>query len=92
MIPFKRNELLAMELCEEIDWWKERANHYEKLYKEEVALNVQQTNERLDQAKKSVGFALQLALSVRDNEDGSISISKENRKHLADNLTTTNHD
>jgi len=80
----KRIDVMAYELCEEIDHWKSEAKRYKALYEEEVKNYNQMTTERLEDAKKGVANALMFALSVRDNEDGSLSISKENRENLAE--------
>ena len=74
------------ELCEEIDYWKDQARYYQEKYEEEVLTRSIESKERLLEAKKGVANALMFALSVEDKEDGSLSISSENRKVLAENL------
>ncbi len=70
-------------LCEEIDELKEQVSHWKKMYEEEKDTNIKQTNERLEETKKGVANALMFALSVKDNPDGSLSISKQDRKELS---------
>ena len=72
-------------LCDEIDYWKDRADHFESMYKEEMAREAIAVNERLLEAKKGVANALMLALCVKDDENGNLIIEKEDRKALAEN-------
>jgi hypothetical protein len=74
------------ELCEEIDYWKDQAKYYKDKYEEEIQRSVEETNRQLEESKQGVANALMFALSVKDNEDGSLSISSEDRKQLADNF------
>lgn len=80
-----RIEILISDLCDEIDEWKERSQYWEKMYKEERDTNIKVMNERFEESKQGVANALMLCLSVKDNPDGSLSISKEDRKELAKN-------
>lgn len=82
----KTADIKFLELCDEIDYWKERAEMWEQRYKQERDENIAFVNNRLEETKKGVGIALMLALSVRDNEDGSLSIGKEDRLMLAEQL------
>lgn len=81
----KTIEIEIHRLCDEIDYWKDRAEHFEELYKEELASEAIRINERLLNAKEGVAKALMLALSVTDDKDGNLVIKKEDRKMLADN-------
>ena len=72
-------------LCEEIDYLKEVVEHYKNLYETERATNNVRLNENLLSAKKDVANALRFALSVSDDENGNLVISKENRKGLVEN-------
>lgn len=74
------------QLCEEIDYWKEQAGYYKAKYEEEIQRSVEETNRQLEESKRGVANALMFALSVKDNEDGSLSISSEDRKQLAENF------
>lgn len=82
----KTYDILVSDLCEEIDFWKERANHFERLYEEERNHSIQVSNERMKEAKKGVATALMFALSCSDAPDGSLIINRENRKDLANHL------
>jgi citrate synthase len=73
-------------LCEEIDDLKEAVAYWKGMYETERDENNKQLNERLEQSKKGVANALMFALSVSDDENGNLVISKENRKSLAENL------
>ena len=70
-------------LCDEIDYWKGRAEYWEKEFEKEREERVKLINESIESTKKGVADALMLAFSVKDSPDGSLSISKEDRKHLA---------
>ncbi len=80
----KTVDLKFWELCDEIDYWKERAKHYEKEYNDLLAENAIQSKERLLDAQKGVANALRFALCIKDNADGSLSIDKKDRKFLAE--------
>ena len=73
-------------LCEEIDDLKEQVSYWKQMYEAERDEYNIQLNERLEQSKKGVANALMFALSVSDDENGNLVISKKNRKSLAKNL------
>lgn len=81
-----RHEKLVVDLCDEVDYWKEQAIYYKKQYEDELAATSFRLHADLENAKKGVANALMFALSVRDNEDGSLSISKEDRINLSESL------
>ena len=62
------------------------SSYWKEMYETERDENNKQLNERLEQSKKGVANALMFALSVSDDENGNLVISKENRKSLAENL------
>lgn len=71
------------ELCEEVDHWRSEAKYWQER-SEELQLQIsQKLNDDLDKAKKGVGQMLMLAMSIDDKPDGSIGISKDNRKTLS---------
>ena len=72
-------------LCEEIDNLKEEVEYYKNLYETERADNFKMLNDNIDNAKQGVANALLFALSVTDDENGNLVISKENRKCLKEN-------
>ena len=80
----KTIDIKFSELCDEIDYWKEQAQHYKKMYEQELQDNIEQTNKSFKQTQKSIGQALMFAMSIKDNEDGSLSISKEDREVLVE--------
>ena len=70
----KTADIKFLELCDEIDYWKERAKQAEedaKYWQEEYSKHL---NEGLVSAKKGVANALMFALSVRDDENGNLVI------------------
>jgi hypothetical protein len=72
-------------LCDEIDYWKERVEKAEadaKYWRDEYLNRI---NENLASAQKGITNALMFALSIRDDENGNLIIDKEERKILADN-------
>ena len=71
-------------LCDEIDYWKERAEYWEKEFEKERDERVTLLNESIESTRKGIGDALMLAFSIEDKPDGSISISKEQRNNLAE--------
>ena len=75
-----------LELCDEIDYWKAEAERWKMECEDERKARAELLNSDMESAKRGVGMALMLAMSIQDNEDGSISISKENRKELAEKL------
>lgn len=66
-------------LNDELDFYKNKCKELE----EEVLLTL---SERLKESKRGLGQAIMLALSVAESPDGSLSISKESRKVLAESL------
>lgn len=72
-------------LCDEIDYWKDRADHFEKMYKEELLRETIRVKEQLLEAKKGVANALMITLCAKDDENGNLIIEKEDRKALAEN-------
>lgn len=77
------------ELCEEIDRWKDEAQYWKEKYEAERNEFMEHINQSLSSAEQGVANTLLFALSVKDNPDGSLSISKENRKTLAKSLSET---
>ena len=80
----KTTEKTFYSLCEEIDDLKEAVEYYKNLYETERASNNKMLKDNLDSAKKGVANALRFALSISDDENGNLVISKENRKDLAE--------
>jgi len=72
-------------LCEEIDDLKEEVKYWKQRYENEVQERNAEWKERNEQAMQGVANALHFALSVKDDENGNLVISKENREHLAKN-------
>ena len=73
-----------LNLCQEVDYWKEQAETWKQKYEEQFQETMQFYRQQNDEAMKGVANALMFALSVTDNENGDLVISKEDRKLLAD--------
>jgi hypothetical protein len=87
-----RQDVLIYDLCDEIDELKAAVKYWKQKFEEERAENIKATNERLEESKKGIANALLLCLSVKDNPDGSLSISKEDRYMLAENILSSDQD
>jgi hypothetical protein len=82
----KTADIKFLDLCEEIDYWRERAEKAEadaEHWKEEYS---KQLDSSLKSAQKGVANALMLALSVRDDENGNLVIDKKDRERLAESF------
>ena len=82
----KTAEIKFLDLCDEIDYWKERASEAEanaNYWKNEYSKHL---NESIISTKKDVANALMFALAVRDDENGNLIIDKESRTELAKNF------
>ena len=73
-----------LQLCNEIDQWKEEANYWKEKYEELQKEYSEHINQNLVSAQKGVANALMFALSVKDDENGNLIIEKESRKELAE--------
>jgi len=81
----KKAERTFYSLCQEIDDLNESVEYWKGLYEAERKTNNDMLNENLESAKKGVTNALRFALSVSDDENGNLVISKDDRKQLAEN-------
>lgn len=79
-------------LCSEIDDLKEEVKFWREKYEEEKKINAKMLDDNLKQAKEGVANALRFALSVQDDENGNLIISKENRQSLAENWSNSEMD
>lgn len=78
----KTIEVKIYDLCEEIDYWKEKtekaekdAEYWRKQYDELLNQNIKSANE-------GVANALRFALAIKEDEKGNIVIDKESRETL----------
>ena len=71
-------------LCYEIDVLTEEVAFWKQRYENEVQERNVEWKERHEESMKGVANALRFALSVSDDADGNLVISKENRKELAE--------
>ena len=76
-------ENTVVDLCDQIDYWKDKAMTYKKLYEDEIKERSLEANKRLQDAQEGVANALLFALSVKDDKDGNLIINKEDRKLLS---------
>lgn len=84
--PTPRSEKLFLELCEEIDqlkWELDQTKRDVEYWKTEYQKTLSKYTKSVNDG---VGFALKFALSVKDTEDGSLIIPKENRDLLHNTL------
>lgn len=81
----KTVEKTFIQLCDEVDAWKEEAEYWKAKYQQEVQERNAEWKERSDEAMKGVGNALRFMLAVKDDENGNMVIDAESRKELAQN-------
>jgi hypothetical protein len=83
-----RAEKLFLQLCKEVDYWKDMAESLEYELDAEKKRYNQLIDERLKDSQMQLGNMLTFALAVTDNPDGSMSISKEDRERIANSIKT----
>ena len=71
-----------LELCEEIDSWKEEAQYWKEKYEEATKEHHEYLNESLLSAQKGVANALMFCLSAKDDENGNLVIDRQARREL----------
>jgi molecular chaperone GrpE (heat shock protein) len=81
----KTIDLKLAELCDEIDFWKAEAKHYKERFENLRNEMIKDSRERLEESQKGIANALMFALSVKDDGDGNLVVSKDDRKKLAKN-------
>jgi hypothetical protein len=81
----KTIDIKFADLCDEIDYWKDQADKYKELYERELQERAIASKKSLIEAQEGVANALMFALSVTDDKDGNLVMSKENRKEFAKN-------
>jgi len=74
-----------IQLCNEVDHWKEEAEYWKQKYRQELDERTQEWKERGEEAMKGVGNALRFMFAVTDDENGNLVIDAESRKSLAEN-------
>ena len=74
-------------LCLEIDKLKEEVKYWREKYEEEKNANFKMIDDNMKHAQQGLAFALRLAMSVHDDENGNLVISKENRQSFAEPLS-----
>ena len=72
------------ELCEELDYYKDSADYWKKMYDEEIRKSSIRSTEALIEAKRGVANALKFALVATDDAKGNLVIKKEDRDIFAD--------
>jgi hypothetical protein len=87
-----RSNLLFQELCMEIDDLREAVAYWKEKYEKEATENNRRIDEQLKSSQVGVANMLALAFALQDNQDGSLSISKEKRLVLCDTIKTTTTD
>ena len=71
-------------LCSEIDELKEEVKYWREKYEEEKNANIKMIDDNMKHAQQGLAFALRFAMYVKDDEDGNLVISKENRQLLTE--------
>lgn len=71
-------------LCNQIDHLEEEVSYWKNKYIQEKNDAIKFENETFEQAKLDLGRALTFALAVKDDSQGNLIISKENRTRLAE--------
>lgn len=89
MSYFPRSEKLIIELCEEIDMWKEEAERYKKLYKDELNEHLAYVKERNIETMKGVSNMLSLALNIKEDGNGGLVIDSDSRANIVNHLKET---
>jgi hypothetical protein len=72
-------------LCNRIDILEDEVKYWKEKYELEVIERNKNLTEQHDRAIKGVANALMFAMSVKDDENGNLVISAEDRKMLAEN-------
>jgi hypothetical protein len=83
----KTAEIKILDLCNEIDYWKDRCSEAEKdakYWKDEYAKHL---NESIAASQRGVANALLFALYASDDENGNLVINSSDRKILAERYT-----
>ena len=79
----KTIDKLVYSLCEEIDSLKEEVKYWKNKAEEERDNNTRMIKDNLKSAERDVANALLFTLSVNDDPNGNLVISKESRKMLS---------
>lgn len=82
----KRIEILVEDLCDEIDSLRYELNKLQKEYDELRSEYFSYIDEDQIRIKKDIGFAFKLCLSTTIDDDGNVSIKKEDRANLVEHL------
>lgn len=85
----KTIDRVVLDLCEEIDYWKEQAKYWKTRAEELQQEQIQDTNKRYQEAMKGIANGLSLALAIKEDVNGNLIIDKESREELS---KTWNHD
>lgn len=80
---FTRNTKM---LCRTIDELELEVEYWKGRYELEAKERAQEWKERLEQSKADLGQTLLLAFSLKEDGNGGLAISNEDRKALAENL------
>jgi hypothetical protein len=83
--PTTAFDMTVYSLCDKIDRLEDEVAHWRQKYENEVSERNAEWKERGDEAMKGVANALMFALSVSDDANGNLVISKDNRQNLAEN-------
>lgn len=71
-------------LCTQIDNLEEEVEYWKDKYESEIRQQAIESKQRMEEAQRGVANVLMFALSVRDDENGNLIISKQDRKELSE--------
>lgn len=80
--PMRTADIKFLDMCEEIDRWKNEAAYYKEKYEEELQRNVEASNRSMQIAKQGVADALMLSLNIKEGDGGSLVIDSAAREAL----------
>lgn len=83
---YKKGEILILDLCDEIDYWKQKAAYWEAEYNKMRDEYNQHLNESISRTREMTGTLLTMALCAKEDENGNLSFDKDARKLITDKI------
>jgi hypothetical protein len=77
---WKRFDILISDLCEELDREKENSLYWKDKYEQVVKEKEELFQSSVDHNKKMLGNMLSFALRTKEDNEGNLVMSKENRE------------
>lgn len=88
--PLHTFDLTVMELCEKVEYWKQRAEYFECLYENEREEHWKTNQEHFKTVQQNLSDTLMLCLSTVEDGNGNLIINKEDRKALVEHHSSKN--